>query len=451
MKKISRLRFEALAAYCRHPRTLYDAEEMRWYEAADGQIVATIIRDRCDSDYSGMILARDETERFRWIDNTIFVDSIDYACDLLRQKIHELLPNLEEERRQGDTKKTPVDFFSPVKTKQPLHPSFESLATSEGYSPAREIIVPMMKWYEDPDGNFIEQFQTTGFDSRIWELYLFAMLTENGFAFDRTHPFPDFNCWGMEGRFCLEATTVNPSEKLPAPPMTTLEEIKLAHTHYYPIKYGSALTSKLKKRYWEHDHVKGKPLVIAIQDFNAPMSMTMSRNGLSTYLYGYDYQAEHDEHGKLIINPIPIVEHQWGEKKIPSGFFRLEGSANISAVIFNSSATISKFNRMGLMTGFGSDRVRMIRTGAAVNLDPNAANAIPYVMNVNDPKYTESWIEGMDVFHNPRANTPLPEEMLIGAAHHYLQDDGQILTRNPDWHPFSSMTQIFLHESGVQA
>jgi hypothetical protein len=36
----------------------------------------------------------------------------------------------------------------------------------------------MMHWYEDPDGNFIEQFQTTGFDARLWELYLFAMFCE---------------------------------------------------------------------------------------------------------------------------------------------------------------------------------------------------------------------------------------------------------------------------------
>lgn len=451
MKKISRLRFEALAAYCRHPQTLYDAEEVRWYEAADGQIVATIIRDRCDNDYAGMILARDETERFRWIGDTAFVDSIDYACDLLRQKIDEILPNLEEVRQQGGAPKAPVDFFTPVKTRQPLHPHFELLATNEGYSPARELIVPMMKWYEDPDGNYIEQFQTTGFDARIWELYLFAMLTENGFAFNRTHAFPDFNCWGMKGEFCLEATTVNPSEKMPAPPMDTPEEVKLACAHYYPIKYGSALFSKLRKKYWEHDHVKGKPLVFAIQDFNAPMSMTMSRNGLSTYLYGYEYQGEHNEQGELIIKPLPIEEHQWGEKKIPSGFFKLEGAENISAVIFNSSATISKFNRMGLMTGFGSDRVRMIRTGTAVNLDPNAATPNPYVMDVNDPKYTETWIEGMDVFHNPWAENPLPEEMLIGAAHHHLRKDGQMLTRTPDWHPFSSMTQICVSNSGSEA
>lgn len=29
----------------------------------------------------------------------------------------------------------------------------------------------MMRHFVDVDGNFVQQFQTTAFDSRIWELY----------------------------------------------------------------------------------------------------------------------------------------------------------------------------------------------------------------------------------------------------------------------------------------
>lgn len=68
------------------------------------------------------------------------------------------------------------------------------------------------KGYEDIDGNFIEQLQTTGFDTRIWELYLFAALTEMGYTFDRTHNAPDFMCHGLDGtEMCIEAVTVNPT------------------------------------------------------------------------------------------------------------------------------------------------------------------------------------------------------------------------------------------------
>ena len=55
---------------------------------------------------------------------------------------------------------------------------------------------------------------------------------------------------------------------------------------YVPIKYGSALYSKLKKRYWELPHVEGNSLVLAIQDFHAPASMMWSSNALVEYLYG---------------------------------------------------------------------------------------------------------------------------------------------------------------------
>ena len=44
----------------------------------------------------------------------------------------------------------------------------------------------MMRWHEDADGNLIEQFQTSGFDARIWELYLFAALSEAGYGIDRS-------------------------------------------------------------------------------------------------------------------------------------------------------------------------------------------------------------------------------------------------------------------------
>lgn len=46
----------------------------------------------------------------------------------------------------------------------------------------------MMRWHQDVDGNFIEQVQSNGFDARIWELYLFATLTEAGL--EVTQPVP---------------------------------------------------------------------------------------------------------------------------------------------------------------------------------------------------------------------------------------------------------------------
>lgn len=60
-------------------------------------------------------------------------------------------------------------------------------------------------------------------------------------------------------------------------------------------------------------------------------------------------------------------------QEIPSGFFFLPGAENVSAVLFSNSGTISKFNRMGLLAGFGAGRAQMIRKGFAYEPNPDAA------------------------------------------------------------------------------
>jgi hypothetical protein len=215
-----------------------------------------------------------------------------------------------------------------------------------------------------------------------------------------------------------------------------------------PIKYAGPLTAKLAKKYWEKKHVKGKPLLFAIQDFHAPMSLLISRSALPTYLYGHEYESSRSEDGKLVITPQRVTEHRWGNKIVPSGFFALNGAEHVSAVIFSNSGTISKFNRMGVLAGFGSRRVRLTRRGLAVDHDPNAAKPKCFERSVNDPKYRETWIEGLDVFHNPRALNPIDPSALVGAAHHRLLPNGQIESLVPRDHTFSSVTVTTVDPEG---
>jgi hypothetical protein len=258
---------------------------------------------------------------------------------------------------------------------------------------------------------FIEQFQTDGFNSRIWELYLFAAFVEMGYGIDRSHASPDFSCRGLRGEVCVEAVTVNPTldgsgRVVPPPPVNTPEAIRAFERHYMPIRYGSPLTSKLARRYWEREHVAGKPLVFAIHDFHAPLSMLISRAALPVYLYGYDHEWERDEDRRLHIRSHRIESHRWGKKVIPSGFFDLPDAENISAVLFSNSGTISKFDRMGILAGFGSPSPPR-REGIAYDNDPNATEGRPFRKTVSPPDYTESWTEGISVYHNHRANVPL--------------------------------------------
>lgn len=41
--------------------------------------------------------------------------------------------------------------------------------------------------------------------------------------------------------------------------------------------------------------------------------------------------------------------------------------------------------------------------------------------------YNETWIDGLNVFHNPKALYPLDQDLLPGAAHHYWQGDSYVV------------------------
>jgi hypothetical protein len=232
---------------------------------------------------------------------------------------------------------------------------------------------------------------------------------------------------------------------VPPEEIKTVEQQTAYMRHYLPIRYAGPLTVKLAKRYWELPHVDTRPLVFAIQDFHAPMSMTWTRSALPTYLCGYFHHPRRENDGSLTIVPERVGTHRWGTKDVASGFFGLPGAENVSAVIFNSSATISKCNRIGLSAGFGSNRVRLLQQGLAIDHDPRAAVPKPFSRFVDD-SYIETWIEGMDVYHNPRAVHPLDPEMIEGTAHHRLLPDSRVESVAPEWQPITSVTTISISE-----
>ena len=454
MHPISFARFNALAAWCRFGPAMWILEECAWYEAEDGNLLGLVVRDRTDGDFLGIYLAKDRAERFRHFGQTDSFHATPEAAEAaLIAGAPALSARLEAERQQSNAPNEGVDFFRLEVARERLHPSFSTLHDSESFSPARELVGAMMRWYEDVDGNFIEQFQTTGFDARLLELYIYALLVENGFSLSRDHPAPDFMAEDIIGTIAVEVTTANPTQDRegnpqPPPVVVTPEQHRVYIKQYIPTKFAAALTKKLGKQYWAMPHVAGKPLVFAIQDFHAPGSMTYARTGLLIYLYGYEHEAHHDEDGTLVVVPTKVTEHRWGQKIVPSGFFNLPGAEHVSAVIFNTSATLPKFNRIGYVAGFGSRRVRMIRHGTVWNPDPDAARPIPFSVRVDDPNYDESWTEGLDVFHNPSAAIPLNAEHFPDAVHHYLQPDGNLnsVQAGDLVQPLSSWTQIFISE-----
>jgi hypothetical protein len=64
------------------------------------------------------------------------------------------------------------NIFKHRVSKDKLNAKFLLLDECVVYNPAKEMIEEISNEFEDKDGNFVQQFQTTGFDARLWELFL---------------------------------------------------------------------------------------------------------------------------------------------------------------------------------------------------------------------------------------------------------------------------------------
>ena len=108
-------------------------------------------------------------------------------------------------------------------------------------------------------------------------------------------------------------------------------------------------------------------------------------------------------------------------------------------MLFSSSGTISKFNRMGRLAGFGLPNQQIFRAGVKHRHDPNAAMPDPFFHEVKQGTVTETWAEGLSMFHNPNATHPIDPNMFPGIAHHWFVG-GQVESWLPEFHVYNSFT-----------
>ena len=339
-------------------------------------------------------------------------------------------------------------LFVPVVSAEKLNPSFKLLMDQPSYHPARTMLDHIYQGFIDLDANFLEQFQSTAFDARFFELYLFAYFSKSGFEIDLTYQRPDFLVTRNGLTVAVEATTANPSdakhsERNVLPSELSQEEYSHYLANELPMKFGGPLYSKLNEEYWKLEQCEGKPLVLAIEGFFNEESLGFSENPISEYLYGQRQSADWTNDGVLEIQTESVESHTSGSKTIPSNFFEQPGAEHISAVVFTNSGTHAKFTRMGYQQGFGTDHFEVIRKGFCYTPDPNVKNASFFSYSLSQPPMVEWWGQGLVVNHNPNALLPLPKDFFHGAMQAYIED-GQYKADIPDWHPFVSQT-VSLH------
>ena len=365
---------------------------------------------------------------------------------------------IAEFSRQGDEPNSPLNPFElpPGVDRKKLNPNFKLLVEDPSLAPARKVISELALWLAPEDPHFVREFQTNGFDQRLWELFLWAALRE--FSLDiKQLEAPDFRCKGPllihcgsdDSRAINERCSKGSSESKNSAGETSFPSRLHAH------EFGGALTSKLNKknamglRYWEREESKEKPFVLAIADFHKPAderdlgSMTYTQSALRQYLYGMR-ETSHIEGDQLVIDTHAVKEHKYNNKKVPSGFFDLPDAENVSAVLFSNAGTISKFNRMGVAAGFAIPNCGYFRIGHRLKADPNALMGESFVADVHDQNYEEFWTQEIQVFHNPNAKHPLDFSAMPGAMHHFFKAN-EIQSMGPDGFIHSSFTMLQKH------
>ena len=462
VKRLTKFQFQS---FPHPPRTaLYEplVEEYDWYSDDSESTLGILFRDRTDGDWAYVVLQINDESVFAAVGGSHSIEDMESARDDLLTEIGRFSGGLR--KRQTDNVPNLIktigdpDPFTPIVPPSRLNPLYKLARTLDRFAPARGMIREVFSTYVDRDGNLLEQFQTTGFDSRIWELYLHAYLVDSGFNL-LPSVTPDFVVSKGSTTIGIEAVTANPTQGLdprqgeqlysstrligsPADALITdlQGEFEYKQKDFVPIKLGSALYSKLKKGYWNSDSMDGVPLVFAIETFHDVASLYYSSAALGIYLYGFRHEHLWGADGRLLVVPRRIDTHTFGRKTIPSGFFFLPEAENVSAVLFSNSGTMNKFNRMGQQDAYFDPEIVMLRYGTYYDPDPDAAVPQYFRYQVGDPLFEEWWGQGLEMFHNPIALYPVDRALFPEIAHHRLLPNGMMQTDGPPFQPVTSVT-----------
>ncbi|NSX07097.1 hypothetical protein HTX81_00710 [Pseudomonas lini] len=306
-----------------------------------------------------------------------------------------------------------MDLLTPLFAPDRLHQHFKSITDDRrGRHYARCELLRWLAGFPDRDKKFVKEFQTT-FNSSFWEIYLYAVFRDYGFAFDWKFPAPDFLLTAKEKTFTVEATTANHA----AGEMPEWEK-ELTPDYFDNIDFNelnrvaiirlasafSTKSDKFKEKYCNHDHVKGRSFVLALAPFEQPKFNLQAYRAIEALLF--DYYVDEAEYlaspEKFPNGPegrsLGTVQKSNGTE-IELGFFNSPRFKHISAVIFSNLATWGKVDAMS------GNPLSMI---ASIRSFPDGALRRK-VCRGNES--SETLTDGLRIYHNPYATDPLPLEV----------------------------------------
>lgn len=332
---------------------------------------------------------------------------------------------------------TNVNLFKSIVPTAQQHQNFRNLLQiGNGFT--LDVLNEWAQGFVDRDGKFVTEFQTT-FNSSFWELYLHAVLKKYGMSVDFTKTRPDF-CLPSKG-FNIEATVASNAQdsapehaRLGKTPPPDLNAFNLQSI----IRLSNSLAAKHQKylkSYETLDHVRDRPFVVAITNFDQPFSFMACQRPIEAVLQGYyvdeeRYIASNGREGRLEGETLLKVFKDNGSS-IDLGLFTTTEYCEISAVIFSGCAN------MGKVRALSSDPSEGIVFEA---LRLNSASDRPHIIRVPKRRYEENLFDGLRIYHNPYATHPLDPAVFRHPSvfqwfyEHgnvvYEQREGQLLCRS---------------------
>lgn len=324
-----------------------------------------------------------------------------------------------------------LDLFTPVAEDEKLNRFFKLLLKDEN-EPERKVLNSWAEGFEDRDGKFVYEFQTT-FESSMWELYLNAFLKELGAQTDFSHNAPDF-VTKLDMDVVIEATIAAPPKGGAVP--TGSSQISAPDNFaefnkQSAIRISNSMSSKIKKyrnSYANLSHVKEKPYVIAIASFDQPYAHYAVNRSIVAVLYG----LYTDEETTLAVGAEEMIEYpieaiiKNENATIPVGLFATDEYKEVSAVIYSSLATWGKIRAL-------ADKPDALSIYATIH-SHNNGGIIPETRNQLKAEYIESIADGLHILHNPFAEIPLDAKTFDHerVAQYFVDEKGSINIEAPE-------------------
>lgn len=304
-----------------------------------------------------------------------------------------------------------MDLFKTIVETAKQHQHMKIVMLPE-HAASRDVVNAWGEGFPDRDGKFVQEFQIS-FNSAFWEIYLYAVFREYGFAFDWLHASPDFLLAHKEQFFCVEAVTANAADGKPkewerkfnfnGPVSIDLEALNREAM----VRLANAIHAKHRKyidSYSKLAHVAGKPFVLAVAPFEQPDFNLQYNRPIKAVLYDHyvDEPAFH-KNPKLFPNGPPNRQLGFVNKdngtEIQLGLFNDDRMCQISAVLFSCTATWGKVDALSHQS---EGRRTFMHTIWGSEPDGRPVQRAGYPEEIG-----ETISDGLQVYHNPYALHPL--------------------------------------------